>query len=841
MLHHDGSSTKIRATLGMPLRYISEDGVHNITSGQVITELASIVKELVENSLDAQSTSITVNFKRFGMDGIEVIDNGNGIEEEDFDSLCMKNYTSKLDKFENLVKVQTLGFRGEALNSICNVAQMIISTATHGSAPKGYELIYDKRGNLQSKKLINQKKGTITRVNEIFKDLPVRKINLEKQHRREFNHAINVLTSYLIIRKNVRFIVSNTDATGRKKILLKTGCNKLIKDNIINVYGSTGLQGLIDFYAKIDLDVSISIDINGLLSSASIGDGRLTKDRQFIYINKRPVTFKRLSKLINSTYKRYNYLQNPVFFLDLGIPEDIIDINVTPDKGIVLLSSKYENILIDQLETKFEEFWDNSGSYSIPLNSSYQEKVESRNQSLSQPTLESFAFISGVENEGTNDKAHEVSMVERASIRNSRVVNRIGVKHEGEASESNYNTQDVEEISIIEENAQGSSYLLEEDTQISFRGVSTKKDSERTNYDLLLEENLVLSQLEESITAQEVGHSPVSCCSHNDHMQDKSQLESSLFVSEDHVQGIDHDEQESKEPKLISNHHEEIEISRPVPTEKVVEDSPIVKVENSVTKHKIFISDEDLKLFRLKETCEISANCEKTLTPSDITDREGSERYLSLSIHKKDFKNMKVIGQFNKGFIIVYKEDTGDLLIVDQHASDEKFNFENLLANTTFKDQPLVVPQRVEVSSMEKLIILANLNTFEKNGFRFKTINEKNDGDDSIHEELYLTSLPYSKNTIFTTNDMNELIQLVQERGVSISSIPRPSKVRSMFAMRACRSSIMIGQALNRTKMETIVQNLSVLDKPWNCPHGRPTMRHILNINKWKPFDEDYL
>lgn len=202
---------------------------------------------------------------------------------------------------------------------------------------------------------------------------------------------------------------------------------------------------------------------------------------------------------------------------------------------------------------------------------------------------------------------------------------------------------------------------------------------------------------------------------------------------------------------------------------------------------------------------------------------------------------MKVIGQFNKGFIIVYKEDTGDLLIVDQHASDEKFNFENLLANTTFKDQPLVVPQRVDVSSMEKLIILANLNTFEKNGFRFKTINEKNDGDDSIHEELYLTSLPYSKNTIFTTNDMNELIQLVQERGVSISSIPRPSKVRSMFAMRACRSSIMIGQALNRTKMETIVQNLSVLDKPWNCPHGRPTMRHILNINKWKPFDEDYL
>ncbi|ODQ46210.1 hypothetical protein PICMEDRAFT_18974, partial [Pichia membranifaciens NRRL Y-2026] len=208
---------------------------------------------------------------------------------------------------------------------------------------------------------------------------------------------------------------------------------------------------------------------------------------------------------------------------------------------------------------------------------------------------------------------------------------------------------------------------------------------------------------------------------------------------------------------------------------------------------------------------------------------------LGLSIHKNDFNNMKIVGQFNKGFIIVYKRDTDDILIIDQHASDEKFNFEKLIDETVFENQPLVVPQKIDLNTIERLTILNNLKIFEKNGFKFKTcvVGEEGEVESEVEaehfkrEELYLTALPYSKNTIFDLKDLNELIQLVEEKGASTMSIPRPSKVRSMFAMRACRSSIMIGSSLSRLKMETVVQNLSALDKPWNCPHGRPTMRHL--------------
>ena len=224
-------------------------------------------------------------------------------------------------------------------------------------------------------------------------------------------------------------------------------------------------------------------------------------------------------------------------------------------------------------------------------------------------------------------------------------------------------------------------------------------------------------------------------------------------------------------------------------------------------------------------------------------DKELSETLLGLSINKNDFLQLKIIGQFNKGFIIVLKENTGDILIVDQHASDEKFNFERLISETQFENQPLVMSQKLDITPIDKFTILNNLNIFEKNGFKFKTKSPDNGdktSDDAHQEEIHLVSLPYSKNTIFNNKDLDELIQLVGEQDGAFTTFPRPSKVRSMFAMRACRSSIMIGQSLNRPKMEKIVKNLATLDKPWNCPHGRPTMRHIVRINEWKSFTNDY-
>jgi DNA mismatch repair protein PMS2 len=106
-----------------------------------------------------------------------------------------------------------------------------------------------------------------------------------------------------------------------------------------------------------------------------------------------------------------------------------------------------------------------------------------------------------------------------------------------------------------------------------------------------------------------------------------------------------------------------------------------------------------------------------------------------------------------------------------------------------------------------------------------------------------LTSLPMSKEVTFTPTDLEELLALIMDNPPSFSTstspyIPRPSKVRKLLASRACRSSVMIGKTLKNAQMENIVRHMGSMDKPWSCPHGRPTMRHLYGLEKWEGWSE---
>ncbi|KAG9711424.1 hypothetical protein KCU75_g25080, partial [Aureobasidium melanogenum] len=118
------------------IQAIEQTSVHQIQSGQVIVDLNSVVKELVENSLDAGSTSIEVRFRNHGLDAIEVIDNGTGIAPEDFESVALKHHTSKLCNYDDLENLDTFGFRGEALASLCALSQLYIITARETDLPR---------------------------------------------------------------------------------------------------------------------------------------------------------------------------------------------------------------------------------------------------------------------------------------------------------------------------------------------------------------------------------------------------------------------------------------------------------------------------------------------------------------------------------------------------------------------------------------------------------------------------------------------------------------------------------------------------------------------------------
>ncbi|KIJ19585.1 hypothetical protein PAXINDRAFT_68886 [Paxillus involutus ATCC 200175] len=222
---------------------------------------------------------------------------------------------------------------------------------------------------------------------------------------------------------------------------------------------------------------------------------------------------------------------------------------------------------------------------------------------------------------------------------------------------------------------------------------------------------------------------------------------------------------------------------------------------------------------------------------------------LSRIISKADFEHMQILGQFNLGFIIVRKRNSApgggeaemdDLFIVDQHAADEKWNFETLQEKTVIESQKLFRPQQLQLTAVDELLAIENMDILKRNGFEVSQVDEterlETDCDeDTARPRLQLVAQPMSKETVFDMKDLEELIHLMQDGPPG--AMVRCSKARAMFAMRACRKSVMIGKALDKSHMTAIVRHMGTMDQPWHCPHGRPTMRHLSDLMSFGRYD----
>lgn len=265
------------------------------------------------------------------------------------------------------------------------------------------------------------------------------------------------------------------------------------------------------------------------------------------------------------------------------------------------------------------------------------------------------------------------------------------------------------------------------------------------------------------------------------------------------------------------------------------------------------------KIQSLRNALHQSRN-ENSVVPQLPSEDVSPEERLSLTVSKEDFSHMHIIGQFNLGFILAVRpgnppHTADELFIIDQHASDEKYNFERLQSSTVVQNQRLVHPRTLDLTAIEEEIIIENNPTLLKNGF---LVSVDQSGDFAVGQRCRLLSLPMSREVTFDVKDLEELIALLADSPLAsfsdstVSAVgltpaarmmqnttPRPTKVRRMFAMRACRSSVMVGKALSRGQMERLVRHMSEIDKPWNCPHGRPTMRHLFGLGDWQGWEED--
>ncbi|XP_046688223.1 LOW QUALITY PROTEIN: mismatch repair endonuclease PMS2-like, partial [Homalodisca vitripennis] len=227
----------------------------------------------------------------------------------------------------------------------------------------------------------------------------------------------------------------------------------------------------------------------------------------------------------------------------------------------------------------------------------------------------------------------------------------------------------------------------------------------------------------------------------------------------------------------------------------------------------VSLTMEDLRK-RVKQLCDEEDGKEdstvKFRAVIDPSRNKQAEEELSREISKDMFLKMEVVGQFNLGFIIAKLHS--DLFIIDQHATDEKYNFETLQRTTTISNQKLVVPQQLELTAVNESILIDSIDVFKANGFEFKI-----DENAPTTKKVKLTSIPMSKNWTFGKDDIDELLFMLQHvpLGFPKTCCVRPSRVRAMFASRACRKSVMIGTALSHSEMKRLIVHMGEIEQPW--------------------------
>lgn len=1075
--------------------------------------------------------------KNQGLDSIEVQDNGSGISPANYDSLALKHYTSKLSTYSDLTTLETFGFRGEALSSLCALSRFTVTTCLQADVPKGTKLDFDTSGKLKGTSIVAAQKGTTVTVENLFQTLPVRRRELERNIKREWAKVITLLNQYACVQTRVKFTVSQQPNKGKRIVLFATKGNKTTRENIINVFGAKTMTALVPLDLKLQLeptggpsqrwggtqgrDRTQDVLILGFVSRPVHGEGRQTPDRQLFYVNSRPCGLPQFAKVFNEVYRSFNSTQSPFVFADIQLDTHLYDVNVSPDKRTILLHD--QSRMLSNLREALIELFEKQ-EYTVPISqitplkqTPFKKPTILRQQNTdpeSSPTVAPPDSSTHPRNDNEEPPAaqatgNETSGMER--IRNlaaakalareaqassptaPRAESTVDPQVEAEATAegnpspasqthvaSNTKQQIIsahEEPDVVKENMNSDEAGSQEDDFLarlakmkrSFLpaslqdeimedadpieppipalakpskpsenaplGAPTPRPSQRPSQEvatITIGDHTVTSIIgtpakrprtdeaaadrrgshkkhpeprkavaaaaalpsfrgrltqmfaaasarqQQSVDEEDEGldtddaHSgegsengsdvapgserelteEANTASEGEDDYEDDAKSSPLFVEEDDDNDEPNpspvpfrDRRTREDPEEMDDEEyldgAEDENMEEIKTESIVKGTQEANDdpgEENQKRTRAFLKggakgkystqsllqrarvDHDLLERRLQQwkhhldrfasRSVVQDGSGTAAQPGGGLEAENAEEKLSLAIHKGDFGKMKIVGQFNLGFILAVRpastnnnnnntlssssdpttaasstqinddnnDDDDQLFIIDQHASDEKFNFERLQASTVVQSQRLVRPKPLELTAVEEEVVLENQAALEKNGF---VVAVDTSGAEPVGARCQLLSLPLSRETTFSLADLEELISLLGDNPTTTSSndldgdnhhhggdglddgvddggglessnrlsssssssstatkryVPRPSKVRKMFAMRACRCSIMIGKALSQRQMETVVRHMGGMEKPWNCPHGRPTMRHLCGLGAaWDP------
>ncbi|KAL0435877.1 UNVERIFIED_CONTAM: DNA mismatch repair protein PMS1 [Sesamum radiatum] len=874
------------------IRPINRNVVHRICAGQVILDLSSAVKELVENSLDAGATSIEIALKEYGLESFQVIDNGSGISPQNFKSagmLCLQYIQIESPgSGAEASHIQALGFsrpsvtndfwfsRGGLEFTVCG--ELTVETRTINEVVATH-LTYDRTGLLTAERKTARQVGTTVTVKKLFSNLP----------------------AYALIAKGVRLVCTNTTGKNVRSVVLKTQGSGSLQENIITVFGTSTFSCL----EPVTLSISDGCMVEGFISKSGYGSGRNIGDRQFFFVNGRPVDMPKVGKLVNELYRGANSRQYPIAIMSFSVPTRAYDVNVTPDKRKIFFSD--ESSILQSLREALEKIYSsNQASYSVNrIDELSDDKLafnicprRERSHSPSKHLLPDNVLLHEEGDDGLCADGGTTPTTAQEKIRDSfgeELMQKSGACSviDGFALIVHDNQKDNSSVSSDEQ-------IMDLASDKTGKPAPLQSKSAQKSVNSLGHSSSIQMSLNKFVTVNKRKHESVETAISEipllrsgppmDRLRDYSSPKRSAPTRspDNSIEVDDPNKMKSIEPQqaksTINHGFGEADTSILFPcgngaTEKiktpeqkakdrvldsdsllsastgmdfqlgahVLSDAPIPLQSPGASTDTPAVSSGSKVGFSLQFSVQDlisrrnqSGFAAASLELSQGVNEEGKARALAAAtselerlFKKEDFKQMKVIGQFNLGFIIGKLDQ--DLFIVDQHAADEKYNYERLSRTTVLNQQPLLRPLKLEVSPEEEIVISMHMDTFRKNGFLLEEDMHAPSG-----QRFILKAVPFSKNITFGIGDVKELISILSDSHGECSMMGSyrsdtadsvcPPKVRAMLASRACRSSIMIGDSLGRNEMQKILEHLAVLKSPWNCPHGRPTMRHLVDL-----------
>ena len=648
---------------------LDELTINKIAAGEVIERPASVIKEMIENSIDAGATNITVEIKNGGISYIKVTDNGKGIAQDDLEIAFERHATSKIRSADDLNSVTSMGFRGEALASIVAISNVELVSKT-STQDIGYKVVVEA-GNILNKEEAGCPTGTSITVRNLFFNTPVRYKFLKKDYT-ESGYIEDVITRIALVNPNIAFKLINTGKT-----VIQTNGNGDLKAVIYSIYGKDISNAVMEVNYKYE-DVKIS----GVVGKPEIA--RSNRSNQLFFVNKRYIKDKILTSATEQAYKGLIPIGKFGFVvLNLEINPAKVDVNVHPAKLEVrfeeenkIFQSVYhaikDTLLKTELVANSEKKLENNISGNLINNRSltFDERLKNLKEAKKENNSSGlFGFRK------QNEKQIEEYTDEESRIKTNNILEDVYKQKTANNIESNPITQKekinigepIDTSDVLNQLRQMKEKIEQELKEKNIEPVSLKEESENYSYNAEAEEKLE----EQNKKIEEIENPEIK--------QEFKEIKQKMQELNDN-------------PKVVSENFEEMYA-------KLFGRKPI------------------------EEKKETDEEKEKRASAIDIIKN-------NISVFEKDEKYQKpaykFIGIVFKTYIIL--EIDQEMYILDQHAAHERIMYEkvkkNYYSDSSKDSQMLLLPDIITLTHKEMEIAKDNFNMFRQAGFSLEEFGE---------------------------------------------------------------------------------------------------------------------